>query len=246
MRFTNSNKVDSWHQPLNPETRSSWGLPPEWKIGDSSLQRTRGSGNWTTRSDSMMIAVHPRKLPLPKEDPTKPPKVPFSNPNEAVRDVPADWELIQNNVAPGEKFRLLFVTSTTHNGSSSRISTYNTFVQNRAAAGPEAIRAYSAEFRAVASTPSVDARDNTGTRYDNNKRGVPIYWMGGQKVADDYKDFYDGVWSGGARGAYSDGTIETFASTMRVFTGSKNDGTEDSNAVGDTHVAVGNPHLSPT
>ena len=25
-------------------------------------------------------------------------------------------------------------------------------------------------------------------------RGVPIYWVGGSKVADDYADFYDGDW----------------------------------------------------
>ena len=46
----------------------------------------------------------------------------------------------------------------------------------------------------VGSTAAVDARDNTGTTYTNTDKGVPIYWLGGAKAADDYEDFYDGDW----------------------------------------------------
>ena len=28
--------------------------------------------------------------------------------------------------------------------------------------------------------------------------GVPIYWLNGAKVADDYADFYDGSWDSNA------------------------------------------------
>ena len=72
-------------------------------------------------------------------------------------------------------------------------------MQNAAAAGHSAIRPYSAQFRVLGSTSAVDARDNTGT----TGTGVPIYWLNGEKVADDYPDFYDGSWDSQA------GTTET-------------------------------------
>ena len=53
-----------------------------------------------------------------------------------------------------------------------------------------AIQAYSSQFRVVGSTAAVDARDNTNT----TGTGVPIYWLNGGKVADNYADFYDGSW----------------------------------------------------
>ena len=48
----------------------------------------------------------------------------------------------------------------------------------------------------VGSTEDVDARDNTGTTYTSGSsyKGVPIYWLNGNKVADQYQDFYDGSW----------------------------------------------------
>ena len=45
-------------------------------------------------------------------------------------------------------------------------------------------------FRVVGSTADVDARDNTAT----TGTGVRIYWLYGNKVADNYDDFYDGTW----------------------------------------------------
>ena len=61
-------------------------------------------------------------------------------------------------VSDRESFRLLFVTSTTRNASSTNISDYNSFVQGRAAAGHSLIRPFSSKFRVVGSTASVDAR----------------------------------------------------------------------------------------
>ena len=65
-------------------------------------------------------------------------------------------------------------------------------MQNRAAAGHTDIQTYSSGFRAVGSTEDVDARDNTSTTYTSSDKGVPIYWLDGNKVVDDYEDFYDG------------------------------------------------------
>ena len=108
--------------------------------------------------------------------------------------VPRDWPLIPSGVEEGQQFRLLFLTSTFRQPSSTDIDVYNRFVQNRAAAGHEDIREYRSGFRVVGSTASVDARDNTVTTYTQGNRGVPIYWLTGAKAADNYADFYDGSW----------------------------------------------------
>ena len=69
----------------------------------------------------------------------------------------------------------------TRNSHSSRIGDYNTFVQNRAAAGHASIRSFSTKFRVVGSTTTVDARDNTGTTYTASDKGPPIWWLNGSK-----------------------------------------------------------------
>ena len=111
--------------------------------------------------------------------------------------VPLDWALKPSDLSGGDQFRLLF---TTHTGSrapnSTDIDDYNTYVQSQANAGSahSAIKPYASGFRVVGSTATVDAIDNTSTTWTNTNRGVPIYWLNGNKVADDYKDFYDGTW----------------------------------------------------
>ena len=65
---------------------------------------------------------------------------------------------------------------------------YNTFIQNRAAAGHTDVQAYSNGFKVVGCTEDDDARDNTGTTFTGSDKGVPIYWLGGTKIADQYQD----------------------------------------------------------
>ena len=131
--------------------------------------------------------------------------------------VPHDWALIPSGVAAGGKFRLLFVSSGTRNASSTNIADYNSFVQGRAAAGHDAIQPFSAGFRVLGSTETVDARDNTCT----TGAGVGIHWLNGSKIADNNADFYDGSWSNQTAGRNESGN--TRAST-RVWTGSNADG----------------------
>ena len=165
-------------------------------------------------------------------------KIEDDTPSEVT--VAADWALIPSGISAGEKFRLLFVTSTQRDASATDIATYNTFVQNRAAAGHTAIRSHSAEFRVVASTASVDARDNSAT----TGTGVPIYWLGGSnsnRVADNYADFYDGSWDSNVN------TNENGAGSgnVTVWTGSNNNGTKDSsNYLGATNVQYGQLFLA--
>ena len=157
-------------------------------------------------------------------------------------EVPSTWSLIPSGLGEGDEFRLLFVSSTTRNAASASISTYNTWIQNQAAAGHTDIQDYSDTFRVVGSTAAVDARDNTYSTYTSSDKGVPIYWLNGNKVVDQYEDFYDGGWDDEANP-----TTEAGASTSAtgIWTGSDDDGTESftssgtSFALGKEFVAIG-------
>ena len=73
--------------------------------------------------------------------------------------------------------------------------------------------------------------------------GVPIYYLNGGKVADNYSDFYDGTWDS------HDPTNElgTSSSAMAVWTGSQSNGMKHANPLGNrtsTTVRMGNPTSS--
>ena len=156
--------------------------------------------------------------------------------------VPSNWSLKPTGLTTGNRFRLLFATSTTRNGSSTNIGVYNTFVQTAAAAGHTDIQAYSSAFRVVGSTAATDARDNTLTTYTDDDKGLPIYWLGGAKAADDYEDFYDGSWDDEANPKDESGSARSLsAAADRPFTGSNHDGTESSRALGESLIRVGEP-----
>ena len=115
-------------------------------------------------------------------------------PGRAQTEVPENWALIPSGLELGDSFRLLFATQGTRDATATGIGQYNQFVQTAAAGGHADIQDYSSEFNVVASTAGTDARANTETTYTNDEPGVPIYWLGGSKVADGYQDFYDGDW----------------------------------------------------
>ena len=167
----------------------------------------------------------------------------------AVNIVPSSWSLKPAGLSAGE-FRLIFLSSTKHNAESSNIGTYNTFVQNRAAAGHADIREYSSAFKVVGCTADVDARDNTGTTHTSADRGVPIYWLNGNKVADQYQDFYDGSWDDEANDRNQSGNDahDTSQTGNYPYTGCDHNGTEsisgNSLALGQTAVRTGEPNYS--
>ena len=120
---------------------------------------------------------------------------------QTAQTVSADFALKPfADFAAGGTFRLLFVTTETTAATSADINTYNTFVQTSANGDHEggshsAIQDFSSEFRALISTETVDARDNTATNLVSaSDTDAPIYWLGGVKVADGYATFYDGEW----------------------------------------------------
>ncbi|MDE0410036.1 MAG: SwmB domain-containing protein [Alphaproteobacteria bacterium] len=102
--------------------------------------------------------------------------------------VPWDWTHLP--VGPdggpaftdGESFRLLFMTVGERDATSNDMAEYNRFVQ---AGAP------TAGTRALVSTLTVQAHENTAT---DTGAAVPIWWLGGDKVADNYADFWDGSW----------------------------------------------------
>ena len=157
---------------------------------------------------------------------------------QTAQTVTEDWALIPSGIGPHESFRLLFVTSTARNAEPSNIGDYNTYVQDRADDGHSAIDSFSDEFLALISTTATDARDNTAT----TGTGVPIYWVNGAKVADDYADFYDGNWDSTSP---RDEDGSTFGFQADVWTGSTPDGTEfGTRAAGQNTVRFGRPYSS--
>ena len=145
-----------------------------------------------------------------------------------IKMVPADWALKPANIGAGEQFRLMFVSSTTRNATSTDIAVYNTFVSTRAAAGVTAIQTYANDFTALVSTESVNARTNTLTRATDTD--APIYWVrsstvsANNRVADDYADLYDETWKTGASGYDESGGTVSIDSD-RFWTGTDRDGT---------------------
>ena len=174
---------------------------------------------------------------------------------QAPVTVAADWSLIPSGLGAGDSFRLIFISSTKRNGSSTDVATYNTFIAGRAAAGHTAIQSYADQFKVVGCTAGTDARDNTATTYTSTDKGVPIYWLSGSKVADDYEDFYDESWDNEGnsddRNESGDNTVNTATSSNYPLTGCDHDGTESfilggSFALGAPFTQQGRPGTSNT
>ena len=87
----------------------------------------------------------PARQGTPTAPPRRPPRFPalacvlalaaLATPALARTEVPSDWSLTPTGLTTGNQFRLLFLSSTKRGGSATDIATYNTFIQNRAAAG---------------------------------------------------------------------------------------------------------------
>ncbi len=143
-------------------------------------------------------------------------------------EVPADWGLIPAGHGPGDSFRLLFLSSGTRDATDLDIGVYNTWIQDQAAAGHKDIQDYSSLFRVVGSAVVVHAIDNTGTNFLPSARGVPIYWLGGNRVAREYADFYDGSWEDEANPKNGSGADRPVASDAeQPWTGSDHNGRKD-------------------
>ena len=143
--------------------------------------------------------------------------------------MPSDWALIPDGLGPEDEFRLLFVTDSTRDASSGNISHYNNHVQWQAGRTNLAslIQEHASHYRVVGSTGTVSARNNTNM---TGNGGPPIYWVNGDKVADNYGDFYDGSWDS-YYWVTQTGQGRTDTNSVVVYTGSKNDG-----SIADRHL----------
>ncbi len=147
----------------------------------------------------------------------------LASPANAQTEVPSNWPLKPSGLNTGDQFRLLLVVEETKDATATDIATYDSFVQTEIDQnGHVSIRDYSGVFKVLGSTATVNARDHTGT---NTSGGVPIYWLNGSKIADDYDDFYDGTWTNKPSARYEDGSAVNPANSFRIWTGSNNDGT---------------------
>ena len=170
------------------------------------------------------------------------PAPPTADSNRVVY-VPNNWSLKPAGIDPGERFRLIFLSSTKRDATSTDIETYNTFVQDLAANGHANIEDHSSRFRVVGCTASTDARDNTRTTTRTAGGGVPIYWLGGNKVADNYTDFYDGTWDDEANDKNESGNDahDTSQATNFPLTGCNSNGTKS--GAGNLSKALGAPSV---
>jgi hypothetical protein len=123
--------------------------------------------------------------------------------------------------AAGDTYRLIFLTSQTTNATSTDIATYNTFVQGVAAASLTYPDLGNGSWKILASTETVDARDNTGTN-PGSGTGVGIFLTNGRTmVASSNADLWDGFLTNTVSlNENASPLVET-----RVFTGSNFNGT---------------------
>ena len=146
---------------------------------------------------------------------------------EAPILVPSDWGLRPSGVPVGGEFRLMVVTKATRDAQSADISVYDTFVQTemKSTFAHQDIREYGDEFRVVGSTATVSARDHIQAGLEN-RPGVPIYWLKGEKVARTYDKFFSGRWqSYKPRKANGRIILAYLLGDLYVRTGTNNNGT---------------------
>ena len=94
--------------------------------------------------------------------------------------------VVPEGLSPGDTYHLIFVTRDKIPGTSADITVYNDFAQSQAELAPSLTGALEAvTWHALASTPTVNARDNIMI-------SAPIYLLDGStKIADSEADLWD-------------------------------------------------------
>ena len=122
-------------------------------------------------------------------------------------------------LAPGTHFRFIYLTSGATQATSTAIADYNSFVQSDASGSTFA--GATVNWKAVASTATVNARDNVG----GYGTSVPVYLVTGTRVSDNLTTSAGGLWSGTLLAAPKVGIDGTDLGFAVVWTGSTADGT---------------------
>ena len=165
--------------------------------------------------------------------------------------VPADWPLLPHDAGPGDRFRLLFVTSDTRNAQSAGIDAYDDFVRSVVAhGGHEALKPYGGLVSVVGSTASADARAHTamrtGSAWADAGDAVPIVWLAEDPDADltaagSYSAFYSTTaeWALQDRPRNEAGGLVA-PDSAGYFTGTARDGTKRAGfELGKTRAGIG-------
>ena len=146
----------------------------------------------------------------------------------------ADLITVPTNLNEGDQYRLAFVTSGFRDATSTDIADYNTFVNNDTISVAE-LQSLGTTWFAIASTSTIDARDNTGTNPTSNT-GVPIFLLDGTKIADSNADLWNNSIDAPISVTSHGGT---FVTPQQVYTGTDDfDGTAH-NPMGETFVTFG-------
>ena len=173
----------------------------------------------------------------------------FTTTNILDFEVETSLPFIPDGLVPGDRFHLLLVTQPAQ-ALKTKLDDYYSLAGIPVITLPETnpFQRYWKFFYPVASIRHIDARVITNTTYTNEDKGVPVYWVGGGKAADDYEDFYDGDWDDeSARNARG----EPVALPDGVWTGSTADGRElidggTSRALGQSMAGYGAPGSTTT
>ncbi|AKE63186.1 hypothetical protein MYAER_0826 [Microcystis aeruginosa NIES-2549] len=146
--------------------------------------------------------------------------------------------VVPPDLAVGDQYRLVFVTEGKRDATSTDIDDYNNFVTSQVLpAGTTDTALYQAlkiagidpntiTWKAIGSTASVDARDNTGTN-PTLSTGVPIYLIDGNRVANNNAD----LWDGSIQTAINR-TPDDWQLNEPVWTGTNNNGTAENGRLG--------------
>jgi len=149
--------------------------------------------------------------------------------------------VVPPDLAVGDQYRLVFVTEGKRDATSTDIDDYNTFVTSQVrlsilpgttdtalyqALNAAGIDPNTITWKAIGSTASVDARDNTGTN-PTLSTGVPIYLIDGNRVANNNAD----LWDGSIQTAINR-TPDDLQFNELVWTGSNNNGTAENGRLG--------------
>ena len=141
-------------------------------------------------------------------------------------------------LAVGDQYRLIFLTDLGMAATSGDISTYDTYVTNKANAPLSIINANNllsilgvggVTWQAVASTAAVDARDHIGGVFN-----TPVYRLNGVRLANDSADLWDGSLLSPVR---NDDLGHDH--NYPIWTGSNSNGTASSNPLGSATATFG-------
>ena len=142
---------------------------------------------------------------------------------------------VPTGLNPGDQYRLVFVTSTTRNATSTTIADYNSFVNTAAALNSDLD---GISWTAIASTNSVNALTNTSTAGAGT--GITIHLLNDTLFAADYTT----LWTTNAKPSLNITEQGVIGGTSLVWAGTNPDGTTNSATLGEASARAGKSNVT--